>query len=138
MRVEIGHRPKQPGEVMYALEAEPRPRELQVENNSIVRTITVRKEKLRVLLVDNEPRYEFRYLKNYLEREETIDLAVVLLSSDPEYTEQDRSALPTFPASKDELFELRRRPVRGRRPSLPQRLADAPPRRVRRPKRGAA
>ena len=27
-----------------------------------------------------------------------------LLSSDPEYSEQDRSALPTFPAAKDELF----------------------------------
>ena len=51
-----------------------------------------------------EPRYEFRYLKNYLEREETIDLSVVLLSSDPEYSEQDRAALPTFPAAKDELY----------------------------------
>ena len=29
---------------------------------------------------------------------------MVLLSSDPEYSEQDRSALPTFPAAKDELF----------------------------------
>ena len=66
--------------------------------------ITVRKEKLKVLYVDSEPRYEFRYLKNYLDRDESIDLNVVLLSSDPEYSEQDRSALPTFPASKDDLF----------------------------------
>src|SRR5262249_46088730 len=66
--------------------------------------VNVRKEKLRVLLVDGEPRYEYRYLKNYLEREETIDLSVVLQSSDPEYSDQDRSALPTFPAAKDELF----------------------------------
>ena len=93
-----------PGEITYILEVEPRPRELQTENNRIERTINVRKEKLKVLLVDSEPRYEFRYLKNYLEREETIDLSVVLLSSDPEYSEQDRSALPTFPAAKDELF----------------------------------
>ena len=64
----------------------------------------VRKEKLRVLFVDSEPRYEFRYLKNYLERDETIDLNVVLLSSDPKYSEQDRSAIPTFPAAKDDLF----------------------------------
>src|SRR6185437_14619007 len=56
------------------------------------------------LYLDSEPRYEFRYLKNYLERDESIDLNVVLLSSDPEYSEQDRSALPTFPASKDDLF----------------------------------
>ena len=103
-RVELVHRPKTTGERTFILEIEPKPRELQVENNRIERVVTVRKEKLKVLLVESEPRYEFRYLKNYLEREETIDLGVVLLSSDPEYSEQDRSALPTFPAAKDELF----------------------------------
>ena len=103
-RLEIGHRPKQTGEVIYTLEIDPRPRELQVENNRIERVVNVRKEKLKVLYVDSEPRYEYRYLKTYLEREETIGLSVVLLSSDPEYSEQDRSALPTFPAAKDELF----------------------------------
>jgi hypothetical protein len=103
-RIEIGHRPKETGEITYILEIDPQPRELQTENNRIERTVNVRKEKLKVLLVDSEPRYEYRYLKNYLEREETIDLSVVLLSSDPEYSEQDRSALPTFPAAKDELF----------------------------------
>ena len=104
LRVEVGHRPRQTGEVVYTLEVEPRPRELQADNNRIERAVNVRKEKLKVLLVDSEPRYEYRYLKNYLEREETIDLSVVLLSSDPEYSDQDRSALPTFPAAKDDLF----------------------------------
>jgi hypothetical protein len=103
-RVELGHRPKQTGEVVYTLEIEPRPRELQTDNNRIERNVNVRKEKLKVLLIDSEPRYEYRYLKNYLEREETIDLNVVLLSSDPEYSEEDMSALPTFPAAKDDLF----------------------------------
>ncbi len=103
-RVELVHRPKTTGERTFILEIERKPRELQTENNRIERVVTVRKEKLKVLLVESEPRYEFRYLKNYLEREETIDLSVVLLSSDPEYSEQDRSALPTFPAAKDELF----------------------------------
>jgi hypothetical protein len=103
-RIEIGHRPRETGEITYVIEVDPQPRELQTENNRIERTVNVRKEKLKVLFIDGEPRYEYRYLKNYLEREETIDLSVVLLSSDPEYSEQDRSALPTFPAAKDELF----------------------------------
>ena len=103
-RVELVHRPKGKGERTFILEIDKQPRELQAENNRIERVVTVRKEKIKVLLVESEPRYEFRYLKNYLEREETIDLGVVLLSSDPEYSEQDRSALPTFPAAKDELF----------------------------------
>lgn len=103
-RVELSHRPREKGERAFVLEVQPRPREIQVENNRIERVVTIRKEKLKVLLVDSEPRYEFRYLKNYLEREESIDLSVVLLSSDPEYSEQDRSAMPTFPAAKDDLF----------------------------------
>jgi hypothetical protein len=105
-RIEIGHRPKQTGEITYLLEIEPRPRELQVENNRLERLVSVRKEKLKVLLVDSEPRYEYRFLKNYLEREETIELNVVLLSSDPQYSDEDLYALPTFPAAKEELFRF--------------------------------
>ncbi len=103
-RVELIYRPKETGEQTFVLEVEPRPRELQIENNRIEREVTVRKQKLKVLLVESEPRYEFRYLKSFLERDETIDLNVVLLSSDPEYSEQDRYALPTFPAAKDDLY----------------------------------
>ncbi|GAC1463382.1 MAG: hypothetical protein NVSMB9_00820 [Isosphaeraceae bacterium] len=103
-RVEVLHRPRQTGEFVFTLEVEAQPREVRVDNNRIVRTVNVRKDKIRVLLVDSEPRYEYRYLKNYLEREETIQLHVVLLSSDPEYSDQDRSALPSFPAAKQELF----------------------------------
>ncbi|MGP0062357.1 MAG: VWA domain-containing protein [Isosphaeraceae bacterium] len=103
-RVELVYRPKVTGERTFIIEVDPRPRELQTDNNRIERVITVRKEKLKVLYVDSEPRYEYRYLKNYLDREESIDLSVVLLSSDPEYSEQDRAALPTFPASKNDLF----------------------------------
>jgi hypothetical protein len=103
-RVELVYRPKTTGERTFVLEVDPRPRELQTGNNRIERVVTVRKEKLKVLFVDTEPRYEFRYLKNYLEREETIELNIVLLSSDPAYNQQDRSALPTFPAAKEDLF----------------------------------
>src|SRR5262249_13817193 len=104
VRVELIHRPKSTGDRTFILEVDQRPRELQTDNNRIERVITVRKEKLKVLLVDSEPRYEFRYLKNYLERDETIDLNIVLLSSDPEYSDRDRSAMPTFPAAKADLF----------------------------------
>ncbi|HWE36359.1 MAG TPA: hypothetical protein VG406_07275 [Isosphaeraceae bacterium] len=100
-RVEISHRPTEVGEITYILEVEPRERELQKENNRIERTIQVRKERLKVLLVEGQPRFEFRYLKNFLERDETVDLGVVLQSADPEYSEQDRSALSNFPAAKE-------------------------------------
>jgi len=104
-KVEIVHRPRTTGPRVYRIAVDPLPRELQTANNQVERTVLVRKEKLRVLLVDGEPRYEYRYVKNYLERDETIELGAVLLASDPEYSEQDRSALPTFPTSRDELYK---------------------------------
>src|SRR5262249_13433864 len=104
LRVELVHTPKQTGEKTFVLEVDPQLRELQQDTNRIERDVTVRKQKLKVLLVENEPRYEFRYLKSFFERDETIDLHVVLLSSDPEYSEEDRFALPTFPTAKDDLY----------------------------------
>ncbi len=103
-RVEIGHRPKETGQITYIVEVDAKPRELTPGNNRIEKAINVRDEKLKVLYVDSLPRYEFRYLKTFLDRERTIDLNVVLQSSDPQYSTQDRAALPTFPSSKDDLF----------------------------------
>ena len=105
-RVELVHHPKTTGERTFIIEVDKLPRELQTENNRIERVVTVRKEKLKVLIVDSEPRYEFRYLKNYLERDETIDLNVVLLSSDPDYSEQDRSALADVSGIEGRLVHL--------------------------------
>ena len=96
----------------------PRTASSRSENNRIEKVINVREEKLKVLYVDSEPRYEFRYLKTFLDRERTIDLNVVLQSSDPQYSNQDRAALPTFPSSK-------RRPVRVRRGDPRRRRARA-------------
>ena len=104
-RVEIGHRPRETGPVTYVVEVDAKPREIRAENNRLEKLVNVREEKLKVLYVDSEPRYEFRYLKTFLDREKTINLNVVLQSSDPQFSNQDRAALPTFPASKNDLFE---------------------------------
>ena len=104
MRLEIGHRPRETGQITYIVEVESKPRESKSENNRIEKTINVREERLKVLYVDLEPRYEFRYLKTFLDRERTIELNVVLQSSDPEYSNQDRAALSTFPSSREDLF----------------------------------
>ncbi len=101
-RVELAHRPKTVGDVTYVLEIDTLPREERTDNNRIARTIQVRDDKLKVLLVDGQPRYEYRYLKTFLERrKESIDLRVVLMTADPGYSEQDRSALASFPAAKE-------------------------------------
>lgn len=106
LAVELVHQPKEVGEFVYTLQIVPMERELSAENNRLRKTVAVREEQLNVLIVEGQPRYEFRYLKTFLEREKTIKLGVVLLSADSEYASQDRTALATFPASKEELFEF--------------------------------
>ncbi len=100
-RIEITHRPHETGEITFRMRVDEQERELSKENNEQIRVVNVRKEKLKVLLIDGEPRYEFRYLKSFLERDRTIDLKVLLLSSDVEYAEQDPFAIARFPQVKE-------------------------------------
>lgn len=103
-RVRLTHRPTVPGIIEYVVDVPVEKREIVTENNRIERSVEVLKEKIRVLYVESFPRYEFRFLKHLLERESTVELKVVLLDSDPEYVQQDRSAIEFFPTSKQDLF----------------------------------
>ena len=87
--VRLPYRPTEVGEFRYVVEVEPLEGELQTDNNRQERTVHVRKEQIRVLLVQAYPNYEFRYLRNMLERDETIELNTVLQDADPEHAEQD-------------------------------------------------
>ena len=102
--VRLIYRPTQVGEFQYVVEVEPQEGELQTENNRLSRTVQVRKEKLRVLLAQAGPSFEFRYLRNALERDETIELHTVLQDADLEHAEQDKAALRMFPERREDLF----------------------------------
>lgn len=104
--VELTYTPTDVGEIDFVLEVLPLEKEFRLDNNSELRRVSVRKEKIRVLLVDAEPRYEFRYLKHLLERDRTIELATVLQEADPGYAEEDATARAHFPVRKEELFQF--------------------------------
>jgi hypothetical protein len=103
-RLHLPYRPIQVGEFEYVVEVEHLPDEAQIENNRQSRLVSVRKEQIKVLLVQAYPSYEFRYLKNMLERDATIQLKTVLQDADLEYAEQDSTALRVFPVRREELF----------------------------------
>ena len=104
-RVRLPYRPTQVGEFEYVVEVEHLADESRADNNRAQRLISVRKEQIRVLLVQAYPNYEFRYLKNMLERDTTIQLKTVLQDADVEFAELDPAALRTFPVRREELFE---------------------------------
>ncbi len=79
-------------------------------NNRRQVTIEFRDQQLKVLLVQDQPSYEFRYLKHLLERvrgvegnDPLIDLTVVLQSGDPQYAQQDESAEVLPPVGREQM-----------------------------------
>ncbi|MEN6449903.1 MAG: VWA domain-containing protein [Thermoguttaceae bacterium] len=103
-QVRLPYRPTRTGQFEYVVEVEPQDGELQTENNRRTRSVEVRKDKIRVLLVQADPSFEFRYLRNMLRRDETISLNTILQNADPESTSQDATALQAFPLTREELF----------------------------------
>lgn len=105
LTVRLVDRPTKAGDVPYVVEIAPRDDETDKQNNRQQRKVSVRDDKIRVLIVQGYPNYEFRFLKTLLERDPTIQLSTYLQDADPEYTEQDKTALRSVPVSRDELFE---------------------------------
>lgn len=103
-QVRLPFRPTAVGRHRYVIEIEPQKGEQQTDNNREVREVEVRKETIRVLLAAARPNYEFRFLRNALGRDETIELKTVLQDADVEYAEQDAAALRVFPIGREEFF----------------------------------
>ena len=115
----LRHRPDTPGEMKYVVEIVAPSGDSNSKNDFQPRVVDVRDETIRVLLVQDYPNYEFRYLKNLLSRQlkegggvddqgkpaKSIELTTVLQSGSRDYAALDETALPVFPVRRDELFE---------------------------------
>jgi hypothetical protein len=91
--------------VGYVVEVEPRDDEIDRDNNRRRQSVSIRDEKIRVLIVQAYPSYEFRFLKSLLERDRTIELSTYLQEADADYIQQDESAIRAFPVAREALFE---------------------------------
>lgn len=107
----LAYRPLKPGDYEYVVDAGPLAGEANRENNRQTRRVKVRDETLRVLYVQEYPSFEFRFLKNTLNRElkrdsqeKAIALTTVLQEADPEYAALDETAATVFPVNREELF----------------------------------
>jgi hypothetical protein len=107
--VVLAYRPTDVGQFDFVVEVDPLPDESNRQNNTQRAAVHVRKDEIRVLLVQSDPSYEFRFLKHLLEREQTakrektIVVHVWLQEADPEYAQIDRSGRPGLPLRPDEL-----------------------------------
>ncbi len=104
--VDLLFTPTQSGDHEFELLVAPPPGDVDRDNNRLSRTVRVREGKLKILLADGLPRWEFRELKNLLEREPTIELHTLLQEADLEFALQDETAKPLqgrFPLTREAL-----------------------------------
>ncbi len=81
--------------------------ELLADNNQLSAPIAIREEKLRVLVVESVPRWEYRYLRNALSRDPGVDLSCLLFH--PELGKVgggNKDYIKAFPSGLDELAKF--------------------------------
>lgn len=75
-------KPEKPGDVKLTLTVPKTGGEHLLENNAIEAPLSIRKEQLRVLVIESFPRWEYRYLRNALERDPGVEVECLLLHPD--------------------------------------------------------
>ncbi|NOY42495.1 MAG: VWA domain-containing protein [Planctomycetes bacterium] len=101
--VRLALRPTEPGDLALELVVEPLEGEANKENNVARQVIEVSDKKIKTLLVQASPSYEYRSLKSLLQRDPAIDLRVLLQEADVDFSEVEEIAIPEFPVSEQEL-----------------------------------
>ena len=102
----ITWKPEAIGDVTLTLEVSRHSDETLLDNNLLAVPISIRQEKLRVLVVESLPRWEYRYLRNALSRDPGVDVSCLLFhpglskagGGSTDYIKQ-------FPAGLDELSQ---------------------------------
>jgi len=106
--IRFRYQPRKAGKITATVDVEHKGGEVFYDNNSMSRNLTVLDQKIKVLYAEYLPRWEYRYLKNALIRDKTMDTQVFLFSADPEFTQDSSAGVPplrTFPSQKEELFK---------------------------------
>ncbi len=128
------HRPDGPHERFDPVEAEdrsatsrctwtcpPNPDETLVDNNRRTAPISIREEKLKVLVVESYPRWEYRYLRNALSRDPGVEVSCLLFHPGLEQARRRQQGLhQAISHAARRTLQVRRRLSgrrrRGRRP----------------------
>jgi hypothetical protein len=102
----INWKPTDVGDYTLSLEVPLHGAETIADNNTLTTPISIREEKLRVLVVESFPRWEYRYLRNALSRDPGVSLSCLLFHPGlSKVGGGSKDYIKEFPAGKDELAE---------------------------------
>lgn len=94
-------RPRELGEANLKLELPLHPSEVDKRNNTVSSNISIRKDQLKVLLIESYPRWEYRYLRNALERDPGVEVHCLLFHPDLTGVGGGRGYLKAFPQDSE-------------------------------------
>lgn len=95
--------PSEVGDVTATLSVPVQRGETSTDNNRLTMPVKVRREQIRILVIEAEPRWEYRYLKNAFERDPGVDVRALLFHPGLGKMGGGRHYLKSFPASEEEL-----------------------------------
>jgi hypothetical protein len=101
--VTLTAQPQLAGEAMWRVVVETQPPDLIKDNNAKSFLIELIDRPLRVLFVEGYPRWEYRYLKNLLIREQSIESSVMLVSADRDFAQEGNQPITRLPRSPEEF-----------------------------------
>lgn len=97
--------PELTGDFELAAAVPARADEILGENNRLARRLRVMDDRIRVLLLEQSARWEFRYLQALLLRDRRVELKCVLFDGDPSISRDPGSPyLDAFPGRREDLF----------------------------------
>jgi hypothetical protein len=86
--VRLRTKPTEPGEYKTEVKITVLATEMTAENNRATHLLRVINQRIKVLYIDGYPRWEYRYLKNALVRDRTMEAQCLLLSAEPEFPQE--------------------------------------------------
>ncbi len=98
--------PKQEGSFTYSVAADVLPDEVTPKNNRRQFLQRVTSKKLKILFVEGEPRWEYRYLKNAVLRDTQIQFSCILTSSTFKTGGEGNVPIFSFPSDEKSLFDF--------------------------------
>ncbi len=100
-------KPKVVGDYTVTLTIPPQGDETLTDNNHLTAPIAIREEKLRVLVVESYPRWEYRYLRNALSRDPGVEVSCLLFHPGlSKVGGGNKDYIRQFPAGLDELSKF--------------------------------
>lgn len=103
--VELHFVPEDPGEAKIEVAVEPLPEESSKDNNIARAQLRVTDSKFHVLLIEQEPRWDFRYLLAYLQRDSRLEVRCSVIDGEPGLDRKEEVYLPSLPDGREEFFK---------------------------------